>query len=98
MWLLNWCKIDEYLDVKNCFWEKRSFGKLVLECEDEILNLTETSLEDKNLSCEKNNCLIHTISLVIICFLLLVVASIGCCYDETWIGVKKNTLYPINIK
>ena len=90
MWLLNWCKIDEYLDVKNCFWEKRLFGKLVLECEDEILNTTETWLEDKNLSCEKNNCLIHTISLVIICFLLLVVASIGCCSDETWDWSKKE--------
>ena len=27
------CKIDEYLDNKNCLCEKRLIGKLVLECE-----------------------------------------------------------------
>ena len=34
------CKIDEYLDIKNCSSEK--LGKLVLTCEDEIFNITET--------------------------------------------------------
>ena len=34
------CKTDEYLDTENCSCEKRLFGKLVLECEDEILNST----------------------------------------------------------
>ena len=28
------CKIDEYLDIKNCSHEKSLFGKLVLACED----------------------------------------------------------------
>ena len=52
MWgLCEWnkeCKIDEYLDIKNCSWEKRLVGKLVLECEDEILNTSETSIDHKN--------------------------------------------------
>ena len=41
------CKIDEYLDFKSCSCKKHLFGKLVLACEDEILNTTETSLDDK---------------------------------------------------
>ena len=41
------CKIDEYLDIKNCSCKQRLFGKLALACEDEILNITETSLNDK---------------------------------------------------
>ena len=28
------CKIDEYLDIKNCSWEKDLIRKLVLECKD----------------------------------------------------------------
>ena len=36
----------------------------------DILNTTAISLDDKKLTCEKKNCLIHTILLVII-FLLL---------------------------
>ena len=32
------CKIDEYLDTKNWSCEKHLIGKLVLGCEDEILN------------------------------------------------------------
>ena len=41
------CKIDEYLDIKNRSCEKRLFCKLALACKDEILNTTETSLDDK---------------------------------------------------
>ena len=41
------CKTDEYLDIKNCTCEKRLIGKLVLECDDEILNTNESSLDDK---------------------------------------------------
>ena len=50
-----------------------------LTCEDELLNATETSLDD-------NNCLIHTFSLVIICKLLLAVVSITCYhyYPRYW--------------
>ena len=33
------CKIVEYLDIKNCSSKKGLFGKLVLECEDEILQM-----------------------------------------------------------
>ena len=35
------CKIDEYLDIKNCSCEKRVIDKLVIECEEEILNTNE---------------------------------------------------------
>ena len=44
------CKIDKYLDVKNCSCKKRLFGKLVLACEDEILNATDISLDDKKVT------------------------------------------------
>ena len=47
---------------------KRLFGELVLACEDEILNTTETSLDKVHY---------YTISLVFICLLLLVVISIS---------------------
>ena len=39
------CKIDEYLNIKNCPCKKRPTGKLVLGYEDEILNTTESSLK-----------------------------------------------------
>ena len=41
------CKIEQYLDIKNCSCKKHLFGKLVIACEDEILNTTETSLAAK---------------------------------------------------
>ena len=41
------CKIDEYLNIKNCLCKKRLIGKLVLECENKILNTTETSFYEK---------------------------------------------------
>ena len=41
------------LDTKNCSLEKRLIGKLLLKCEDEMLNTTETSLNDKKKPCEK---------------------------------------------
>ena len=43
----NVCKIDEYLGTKNCSCEKRLIGELALGYEDEILNTTETSPNDK---------------------------------------------------
>ena len=36
------CKNDEYVDMKNRSFVKHLVSKLVLECEDEILNTTET--------------------------------------------------------
>ena len=35
------CKIDEYLDIKNCSWEKHC--KLVLACENEILKVVSAT-------------------------------------------------------
>ena len=63
--------MDKYLDIKNCSCEKSLIDKLVLACEDEILNATENSLDDKKITCKKNTRFIHTISLVIACLLLL---------------------------
>ena len=82
------CKIDKYLDIKNCLCKKLLIGKLVLECEDEILNTTEISLDDKKVTCEENNCLINMISFAILCLLLLALSlslalSIGCHYYYT---------------
>ena len=69
--------------LKNLSCEKRLIGKLVLECEDEMLNRTDTLVDDNIEACEKDNCFIHTISLVIICLLLLVVVSTRCYYHYT---------------
>ena len=44
-------KIDEYLETKNCSCKKRLISKLVLECEDEILNTSETLLTHKKAAC-----------------------------------------------
>ena len=91
------CKIDKYLDTKTCSCEKRLFGKLVSACEDEKLSTTETSLDDKKVTCEKNNCLIHTISLLIVCLILTVANSISCYYHpRDWI--KRNMYCHVNIK
>ena len=35
-------KLMNILDTKNCSFEKRLIGKLLLKCEDEMLNTTET--------------------------------------------------------
>ena len=59
------CKIDKYLDIQNSSCKKCPFCKLVITCEDETLNTTETSHFNKKVTCEKNCCLIYTISLVI---------------------------------
>ena len=43
----NACKIREYLDIKNCSYKKRLFGKSVLACGNEILKRDVTSVVDK---------------------------------------------------
>lgn len=58
-------RIDEYLDIIDCLCKKRLFVKLELACEDKMLNTSVTSIDDKIVICKKNNCLIHTISLII---------------------------------
>ena len=40
-------KIDEYLDIKNFSCKKGLFGKLLIACEDEILNTSKTLFLDK---------------------------------------------------
>ena len=46
-------KIDEYLNTKNCSCKKYLIGKLVLQCENEMLDTTETSLDHKKVICKK---------------------------------------------
>ena len=36
------CKIDEHLDIKICSCKQRLIGRLLLACEDKILNSTKT--------------------------------------------------------
>ena len=81
-WYKNVCKIVEYIDAKNCSCEKIITDKSALTCEDEILNATEISFDNKIAICE-NNCLIHTVLLVNICTFLLVLVSTGCYYYYT---------------
>ena len=47
------CKIDKYLDIKTCSCQKRLIGEIVLACEDEIVDTTETSLVDKKVTSGK---------------------------------------------
>ena len=70
-------KLMNIFFFKNCSCEKGLLYKLLLICQDEILNTTETSLDNK-LVVWGNNRFIHTILLVITCSLLLVIVSIGC--------------------
>ena len=46
-------KIDEYLYLENCLCRERLISKLVLEGQNEILNTTETSPDDKKVICNK---------------------------------------------
>ena len=46
------CKRGEYLDIK-FFLHKYLIGKLELVFENEILNTTENSLDDKKVICKK---------------------------------------------
>ena len=71
---------------------KRLICKLVLECEDEILNKTETSFNSKKAACSKSNCLIYTISLAIICLLFLVVICVSCYFYYTNYRTKQKRL------
>ena len=85
------------LDIKNCSLEKRLTGKLVLECEDEILNTTETVLKDKKVKCIKNNCLVHMISLEFIWLLLLAVICVSCYLYFTDLHRNKDIYYHFKI-
>ena len=84
------CKIDKYLDLKNCSCEKLKFDKLPLAWKNKILNTTETSLDIKKLTYEENNCLIYRMLLVIISLLLLFVIFINCYYYYTRHYMKKE--------
>ena len=70
------------------------FDKLALASEEEILNATETSLknEKEHEKKKKNSCLIHSISLVVVSFVLLIFISINYYYFHT----KQKHLLPFN--
>ena len=69
-------------------------GKLVLACEDEILDTTEISLPNKRVICEKNNCLIYDIKLKIMYLSLLVFIFINYYYCiKHWIKKDYKLLY-----
>ena len=75
--------------------KKGLFDKLVFACEDEILNTIETIHDNKAAICE-NNWLMQTMSLVIICTLLLASVSIGCYYYYTRHWKKEKHLLPFS--
>ena len=79
--------------------KKSLFGKLVLACEDEILNTTETLIFNKQVTYGKNNCLAHTTSSLELCASFLVMIFIICYYYYTInIVLKMNVYYHINVK
>ena len=74
-----------YLHVKNCSYKNCLFIKLTLNT---------TLLNDKKVICEKINCLIHTISSIIICFLLSVVICASCYFYYTkYLSKQKHFMY-----
>ena len=75
-------KHAKLINIKNYTCEKRPIGKLVLECQDEILNTTETILNGKRVACSKSNCLINTILFVMICLLMLVINFVIQNFDQ----------------
>ena len=78
------CQIDKHWDIRNCSCKTRLIGKLVLQRENEILNTTETLVDDEKVVCTKGNCLTHAISLVLILLLLLSVTFVILNIDQTF--------------
>ena len=86
--------VGECLDYANYKCRKTLPDKLVLEWKDQILNTTDTiSIADQKVTF-KNNCLIHTILLSIMCLILLAIVSIGCYYYYTRYWLKKEYSMP----
>ena len=75
------------------FSQKCLIGKLILECEDEILNRTENLFNDKKAAYSKSNCLLYTISLITIWLLFLVVICVSCYFIVQNIDQNKNIYY-----
>ena len=86
--------IDEILVIKDCYCKAHLIGKLVLKCEDDILTTTENSINEKKVTCKKNNCFIHTISLITVWLLLLVVICESCHFYYTKYRSKQKYLLP----
>ena len=75
-------------------WEKPLIGRVVLAAYgNKILNTAKPLLDDKKVTCNINNCLIHTILLVIICLLIPVVVFISCFFYLQNIDQNKNNYY-----
>ena len=86
------------IQIFKLFMKKNLFDKLVLACKDEILNTTKTSIVDKKATYEKYNFLISLISLVIVCFLLLLVISFSCYHYYAKHQLKNKYLLLYQIK
>ena len=84
------CDIGEYLNYADCKCRERLIDKVVLEYKDEILNTTHTtSIAHKKVT-STNNCFIYTISLAIMCLILLAIVSIGYYYYYARYCLKKE--------
>ena len=80
--------------IKNSSCQKRLIGILVWECKDEVLNTTETLLNDKKVAYAKSNYFIYTILLEITYLLLLVVICVSCYFYYTKYQPKQKYLLP----
>ena len=81
------CETGKSLDNTNCAFNKGISGKLVLACQDEMLNTTDTAsvlirkVVDTHINIYiKASCLIHTISLVNIISTYICIFSISYFY------------------
>ena len=63
------CNVGEYLDYECCKCRKKLIDKLLLECEDEILNTVPLNTTNTISITDKNNCLLHIILLIITCLI-----------------------------
>ena len=91
--------VGEYLDYANCKCRRRLFDKLVLECENEVLNAIPInttdaiSIVDKKVTCQ-NDFLISIILLTDTCLTLLAMVSVSCYYYYKSCWLKKE--YPMS--
>ena len=74
-------------------WNPTTYYCKALNATDEALNTTETSLDHKKVTFEKNNCVVYAMSLVLICLLSSVFFSISCYYTRLKIVWKKITTF-----
>lgn len=91
------CK-NAYLDVFSEFvFECKIIENLILLGNDKVLNTTEITLIkslDEKITYERYHCLIHTISIVNMCFFSLIAISINCYFYYTKYYLRNKNLLP----